>query len=350
MATIAAPGSEDALKFSIFNPTITFEHREFYERIVGELNGIFPICNQGKCTALEVSEDATEQEQITDLMLRVESFSGELLDVTKKLFDQFYQAKEDFSRMIFSTTAYIKINLMDRNLLETTCDVRWWALETAFSESLQSAVSMVSSLEDLSVALNDVCVDDDGTVPPELRDFTEFHRDNVRWMVSDQGCQQLLSVAGRLAVALKQVNGKGRARRIEAVDQLQSLESPLMSLRQKLAFACDRLEDIINSYTLYRDLVITDKFGFIIANANKETRASVLGLRVDDEVWFSNALDTKDGTQYFAQDVTQSRVESTRSLVYSTAVREKSDNYGKVLGAMGVFFDFQDEATMILED
>ncbi|MBC8114355.1 MAG: hypothetical protein H7062_08265, partial [Candidatus Saccharimonas sp.] len=107
-------------RFSIFSPVITVEHREFYERIVSELNGVFPICTQGKCTAVEVSEDATEQEQITDLMKRVESFSGELLEVTKQLFDQFYQAKEHFCRMIHGTTAYVKINLMDRNLLERT--------------------------------------------------------------------------------------------------------------------------------------------------------------------------------------------------------------------------------------
>ena len=77
-------------KFSIFDPVITCEHREFYERIISELNGIFPICNQGKCTAVEISESATEQEQITDLIKRVEDFSRELLDVSKRLFDQFY--------------------------------------------------------------------------------------------------------------------------------------------------------------------------------------------------------------------------------------------------------------------
>ena len=76
-------GSAAEVTFSIFSPVITVEHREFYERIVSELNGFFPICTQGKCTAVEVSDDATEQQQITDLMKRVESFSGELLEVTK---------------------------------------------------------------------------------------------------------------------------------------------------------------------------------------------------------------------------------------------------------------------------
>ena len=120
---------------------------------------------------------------------------------------------------------------------------------------------------------------------------------------------------------------------------------------KKAAFACDRLEDINNSYTLYRDLVIVGNDGTVIANSNKATRPRVLGLNVADESWFQQALATKDGTQYHAQDLTGSRIEeSTRSLIYSAGVRENSDNYGRVIGAMGVFFDFQGEAQMILED
>ena len=77
-------------KFSIFNSLITNDHREFYEKIINELIGVSPICNQGKCTAAAISETATEQEQITDLMERVETFAAELHDGTKNLFDQFF--------------------------------------------------------------------------------------------------------------------------------------------------------------------------------------------------------------------------------------------------------------------
>jgi hypothetical protein len=73
-------------------------------------------------------------------MERVEKFRGELLVGTKNLFGQFYQSKQDFNKMIFSTVAYGKINTLDRNLLERTCDVRWWALETAFSECVTSFI------------------------------------------------------------------------------------------------------------------------------------------------------------------------------------------------------------------
>jgi hypothetical protein len=116
---------------------------------------IAPICNQGKSTAAEISETATEQEQITDLMTRVETFAEELHDGTKNLFDQFYQAKEDFCKSIYCTTAYIKINLIDRTLLERTCDVRWWAMESAFVECLEKVKRLGKSLKNMLGEVNE---------------------------------------------------------------------------------------------------------------------------------------------------------------------------------------------------
>ncbi|MDB5338415.1 MAG: hypothetical protein JWN70_4034 [Planctomycetaceae bacterium] len=329
---VAAPAHRNGdARFSIFSPVITVEHREFYEKIVSELNGVFPICTQGKCTAVEVSEDATEQEQITDLMKRVESFSGELLEVTKQLFDQFYQAKEHFCRMIHGTTAYVKINLMDRNLLERTCDVRWWALETAFSDCIDLTQKVHERLKRL------VPIAGDSAGGKTLRKCLEKV---PRWEIDAETNSQLQTCLTGLAKQLPE------SHRAEAT----TLASDIVLVLKKASFACDRLEDINNSYTLYRDIVIATKDGTIIANSNQQTRSQVLGLNIADENWFQKALATKDGTQYHAQDLTQSRLETDQSLVYSAAIRENSDNYGKVIGAMGVFFDFQGEAQMILDD
>jgi hypothetical protein len=124
----------------------------------------------------------------------------------------------------------------------------------------------------------------------------------------------------------------------------------LKSLMERLAFACSRLEDIKNSYTLYRDLVITDSEGYILASSNSSRKGVVLGLNVKDEEWFINALKTSDGTEYAAQDISASRVEEQLSLVYSTAVREHSDEHGQSIGVMGIFFDFQGEAGIILDE
>ena len=267
------------IKFNIYNPIITYEHRAAYDMIVSHLQEIFPICNQGKCKALEVSDDPQKQKQINDLMEKVEFFSNSLITITKIFFDQLYRAKQTSSQSISQSTAMIKIDMIERNLLERTCDVRWWALEKAFWECITLSTNSKST-------------------------------------------GKAKSGASSNAKAIK-----------EAVD-----------------LACTRLEDIRNSYTLYRDLVITDTNGIIIANSNAERRSQVIGMDVSDEEWFQKALETKDGSEYFVQDVSKSKMEDMDALIYSTALRANGDEQGNVIGAMGVLFDFQGESQIILND
>jgi hypothetical protein len=91
--------SQDIM-FNIYNPVITYEHRADYDMIVSQLQEIFPICNQGKCKALEVTDDPQKQKQINDLMEKVEFFSDSLINITKVFFDQLYRAKETSSQSI----------------------------------------------------------------------------------------------------------------------------------------------------------------------------------------------------------------------------------------------------------
>ncbi len=363
--------SKSLKSFSIFDPSIRFEHREFYERIVSELNGIFPVCNHGESTAVEISETATEQEQITELMKRVENFSDELLDVTKKLFDQYYVAKEALYQSILKTTAYNKINTLDRNLLERTCDVRWWALETAFSscitevhDSTDEAAEIARLIREASERKNSK----KSTDKTEENSATNDHAEILKAFEQETSAKAFDGTGGVAAVledflTLLRYRAIGDfVPRLEAtvaelpsgnaatVKRCKEFCNKLKHLDESIAFACDRLEDINNSYTLYRDLVITDRHGTIIANSNKDRRDAVLGLYVGEETWFNKALNTKNGTEYLAQDLHHSSVEDQLSLIYSTAIREHSDENGKPIGSMGVFFDFQDEAQIILEE
>ena len=76
-----------------------------------------------------------------------------------------------------------------------------------------------------------------------------------------------------------------------------------------------------------------------------------MGLDISSEHWFTQALATKDGTEYHAEDLAESLIEpDSHSLIYATAVRSEADTNGDVIGAMGVYFDFQGEAQMILDD
>ena len=225
--------------------------------IVSHLQEIFPICNQGKCKALEVSDDPQKQKQINDLMEKVEFFSNSLITITKIFFDQLYRAKQTSSQSISQSTAMIKIDMIERNLLERTCDVRWWALEKAFWECITLSTNSKGT-------------------------------------------------------------GKGKS----------GTSSNAKAIKEAVDLACTRLEDIRNSYTLYRDLVITDTNGIIIANSNAERRSQVIGMDVSDEEWFQKALETKDGSEYFVQDVSKSKMEDMDALIYSTALRANGDEQG----------------------
>ena len=272
--------SQDIM-FNIYNPVITYEHRAAYDMIVSQLQEIFPICNQVKCKALEVTDDPQKQKQINDLMEKVEFFSDSLINITKVFFDQLYRAKETSAKSISKSMAKIKIDMMERSLLERTCDVRWWALEKAF------------------------------------------------W--------QCITLSNAARPRSSKTSSATSAKSDHDADHQRAID-----------LACARLEDIRSSYTVYRDLVIVNLKGIVIANSNSERKHLILGLDVSDELWFQRAMETKDGTAYHVQDVAPSKLEEQPSLIYSTAIRAEGDEHGDVIGVMGVLFDFQNECQMVL--
>ncbi len=346
-------------KFSIFNSLITNDHREFYEKIINELIGISPICNQGKCTAAAISENATEQEQITDLMERVETFAAELHDGTKNLFDQFYLAKEDFCRSIYCTTAYIKVNLIDRTLLERTCDVRWWAMETSFVECLERINKIENRLTNQLAELDEY-LDASKTafeVPTletnwTMKDISKYVDD-----VSAFGKRKLdlmfnLDVYNEFKTkvdALAEQLGKGKSQE-GTLNMLQKVTKNLEEVHDRVRVACNRLEDIRSSYTLYIDLVIANPHGIVIANANPEARSSILGRSVKDERWFKRTVDPQEIHEYIIENSNDSLVDAANSLVFSTLLRANSSAEATTLGTMGAFFDLEEEARIILDD
>lgn len=345
-------------KFSIFNALITNDHREFYEKIINELIGVSPICNQGKCTAAAISETATEQEQITELMERVETFAAELHDGTKNLFDQFYAAKEDFCRSIYCTTAYIKINLIDRTLLERTCDVRWWAMETAFVECLERINKISRSLEkmlhemgeflDASRAAFEVPTLETNWTMRDISQYVDdvraFGTRKLELMFNLPVYKQFRAKVDSLSEQL----GKGKSQE-PCLNMLQKVIKNIEEVHQHVAAACNRLEDIGSSYTLYRDLVIALPDGTVIANANPETREVVLGRTVTNEGWFQRARQEGELNDYIIEKTSRSIVDSGNSLVFSTRIHSPGKD-DQSIGLMGAFFDLEEEAKIILQD
>lgn len=116
------------------------------------------------------------------------------------------------------------------------------------------------------------------------------------------------------------------------------------------AFAAERLATINRFYTVYSDLVLTDARGRVVASANSAFSRQVLGADFSREDWFRQAMATRSGDDYSVGEVMESIHHERREvLVYSTAVRTGGRNDGDVLGALGVYFDWQEQGRSIVE-
>lgn len=107
------------------------------------------------------------------------------------------------------------------------------------------------------------------------------------------------------------------------------------------AHASQRLGQILDSYTVYSDLVVAGLDGRIVANGRPDRFRSI-GQTVGDTQWFRSALSARDGTKFGFESVHASPLAGgNRSLVYSCGVREGGGVHGKVLGVLGIVFDWR---------
>ncbi|WKT57790.1 cache domain-containing protein [Candidatus Nitrosotenuis chungbukensis] len=109
-----------------------------------------------------------------------------------------------------------------------------------------------------------------------------------------------------------------------------------------------RLNVILQAYTVYYDLVLADTEGNIVANGNKEKYSSV-NTNVADRKWFTSAIRTKTGSEFGFQPVYRSPlVNNELAITYSAAVRENGDTKGKIIGVLGVIFKWESLSQTII--
>lgn len=114
-------------------------------------------------------------------------------------------------------------------------------------------------------------------------------------------------------------------------------------------FVSKRLGIILNSYTVYFDLVLCDIDGNIVANGRPETYRSV-GMNAKNSEWFSSAMRTTSGKEFGFQTVGRCNlVNNELSLVFSCTVREHGDQNGKISGVLGALFRWEDLAQKIVK-
>jgi hypothetical protein len=128
----------------------------------------------------------------------------------------------------------------------------------------------------------------------------------------------------------------------------QALQDPTPEAAAK---ATERLGVIHRYYTVYSDLVLIDAAGHMVATANPQFRPKVAGLDYRTAVWFQNAIALASGDHYVADAVRQSRSQSGRQvMIYGTAVRAGGATHGRVLGALGVYFDWELQGRSIVSE
>jgi len=213
--------------------------------------GFAVVADEVKAISSEISELASSlQGELRGRLQNMTSFATELSSEVDSL------RGERLADLAFNA-----IELVDRNLYERSCDVRWWATDSAMVEAL------VDGADD-------------------------------------------------------------QARR----------------------HAGQRLAVILDSYTVYLDLWVADVQGRVVATGRPGRFPKALGVDVSRESWFRDAMATKDGNNFAVADISRvAALDNAVTATYATAIREGGDVNGKVIGVLGIFFDWESQARAIVQ-
>ncbi len=115
--------------------------------------------------------------------------------------------------------------------------------------------------------------------------------------------------------------------------------------------AIKRLGVINRFYTVYLNLVMADVNGKVVAVSKPDEFYNAIGSDVSREKWFVGAMNTNSGDDYIVDDIHVDPIHNGKAVaIYSTAVREGGELNGKIVGVMGVFFDWGEQSRIIVEN
>lgn len=253
--------------------------------------------------------------ELSELVERVDSSCKSIAhatdDQTCLLSDMASQANdvskdiENRDRVRLVEMSQTLVQLIVRNLYERTADVRWWATDKAFYQHL---------------------------------DFLR-ETENAAIAKKKQG-RKKRSRLQNLIQSIFQSENDGNTTSGENSPQ-----------RFDLKTAGERLATINKFYSVYIDLLLVDEAGKVVANAQPKRFSKIQKSDVSETNWFQNAIQSKDGSEYFADDIFVDPCHQSRSVaVYSAAIRKGGEMHGETLGVLGVFFDWQEQARVIVQD
>jgi hypothetical protein len=114
-------------------------------------------------------------------------------------------------------------------------------------------------------------------------------------------------------------------------------------------YASERLGVILDSYTVYLDIMLADRRGRVVANGRAGRYPDVVGADVADADWFKAAMATRSGSDYVAVNVARTPLlNGAATAAYAAAVRTGGAASAEAIGAIGIFFDWTPQASAIV--
>lgn len=120
--------------------------------------------------------------------------------------------------------------------------------------------------------------------------------------------------------------------------------------RAQTVAAATRLQTIHRYYTVYRDLLLLDLDGRVIATATDGAEAVPRPLADGEREWFRRAAALRSGHDYVVSDVHANPQDGAPWLIYATTVREGGEADGQPLGVLAVAFNWDREAGLIVRE
>jgi hypothetical protein len=118
---------------------------------------------------------------------------------------------------------------------------------------------------------------------------------------------------------------------------------------RQIAHAEQRLGVILAAYTVYLDLWLCSTDGRVVAHGRPGRYASVRGRDVSGEAWFRDALATASGSDYAVANIAScAALDDALVATYAAAVREDGLEHGRVIGVLGIHFDWTPQAEAVV--
>lgn len=114
--------------------------------------------------------------------------------------------------------------------------------------------------------------------------------------------------------------------------------------------ASSRLKVILDAYTVYLDLWICDAAGKVVATGRPQVYPATQGLSVAGAGWFQQAMKTASGDAFVAWDIERApALNNAPVATYATAIRQDGLSDGKVIGVLGIHFDWKPQAQAVVD-